>query len=136
MTNKTTNKTPKVTDPLMTAEGTWNLIVSTPLGKQRSEVTLMRDPSDQDSPDNPHGAGGSWTGTARDLASGEQVPLTEITMQGNEITWHQSITKPMRLNLVVTLTITGDQAAGTAKAGRLPSSRVSGARVVESGVTR
>lgn len=106
----------------MTAEGTWNLIVNTPLGRQRSEVVLSRGTSES----------GSWVGTARDLASGEQVPLTEITVQGNEIRWHQSITKPMRLNLVVTLTITDDRVSGTAKAGRLPSSKVTGERVTGS----
>jgi hypothetical protein len=98
------------------AEGTWDLIVDTPIGKQHSRVVLSRT------------ADGTWRGTALDRASGEEVPLTEITVEDAEVTWRQSITRPLRLHLTVRLTLSGDELTGKAKAGRLPASKVTGRR--------
>jgi hypothetical protein len=99
----------------MSLEGTWNLTIDTPIGKQRAIVTVTR-------------PGGTWQGTARDAVSGEQTPLTDLTVDGPTITWRQSITKPLRLNLVYTLTLIGDHLTGKAKAGRLPAVPVTGER--------
>ncbi|MFE7775296.1 hypothetical protein ACFU5O_15600 [Streptomyces sp. NPDC057445] len=101
----------------MPAEGTWHLTIDTPLGKQQARVLLAARPN------------GTWHGTAEDLRSGEQVPLTGITVQGDAVTYQQSITKPMRLHLSFRLTLEGDRLTGQAKAGRLPGSRVTGRRV-------
>jgi len=38
-------------------------------------------------------------GVARDQRHGEEVPLTDLVLDGHRLTWAQSITKPMRLNL-------------------------------------
>lgn len=103
----------------MSAEGIWKLTIDTPLGKQQARVQLTAQPD------------GAWRGTAQDLKSGEQVPLTDITVQGDAVTYRQSITKPMRLHLVFDLAVEGDRLSGKAKAGRLPGSKVSGDRVTE-----
>jgi hypothetical protein len=97
------------------ADGTWNLVVDTPIGKQRATLEL----STQD---------GVLRGVARDQRSGEEVTLAHLALDGNRLTWAQSITKPMRLNLAFDVTIDGDEMTGRSKAGRLPSSKVTGRR--------
>lgn len=63
---------------------------------------------------------------------GETVRLEDITVvnqaDAQQVTWKQSITKPMRLNLDFDVSVTGDQMSGHSKAGRLPRSAVSGIR--------
>lgn len=97
----------------MSVEGTWNLSISTPIGKIKVAVELR----EQD---------GILTGTAH--GAGEEVPLSDITLDGDRLTWKQSITKPMRLNLAFDVTVDGDTLQGTSKAGRLASSKVTGER--------
>ncbi len=96
-----------------TAVGTWDLVISTPLGKQRVVLELTD-------------VGGVLHGVVRGDA--EEVPLVAPTLQGDELMWTQSITKPMRLDLAFAVTIHGDALAGTSKAGRLPRSKVAGTR--------
>ncbi|MFF1408674.1 hypothetical protein ACFVX6_02570 [Streptomyces sp. NPDC058289] len=101
----------------MSVEGTWDLTVSTPIGRINAVVELLR----QD---------GVLTGIAR--GAGEEVPLDDLTLaldvDGDRLTWKQAVTKPMRLNLAFAVTVTGDVLAGTSKAGRLPASKVTGRR--------
>ncbi|MEY9930872.1 hypothetical protein ABH926_005519 [Catenulispora sp. GP43] len=97
----------------MSAEGTWDLSISTPVGKIKAVVEFRRE-------------NGLLTGIAR--GAGEEVRLDDIVLDGDRLTWKQAITKPMRLNLAFSVRIDGDTLAGTSMAGRLPSSKVSGAR--------
>ncbi|GAA5207298.1 hypothetical protein [Streptomyces thinghirensis] len=97
----------------MLVEGTWNLSISTPIGKIRAAVELR----EQD---------GVLTGVAH--GAGEEVPLGDLTFDGDRLTWKQAITKPMRLNLAFDVTVDGDTLQGTSKAGRLRSSKVTGER--------
>ncbi|HEV2372474.1 MAG TPA: hypothetical protein VGS19_09900 [Streptosporangiaceae bacterium] len=97
----------------MSAEGTWDLSISTPIGKIKAVVDLMS-------------RGGALAGTAR--GAGEEVPLGDVALNGDQLTWTQVITKPMRLNLAFAVTVTGDTMTGTSKAGRLPSAKVTGQR--------
>nr|WP_317891263.1 hypothetical protein [Paenibacillus oceani] len=46
------------------------------------------------------------------------------------LTWQLRITKPLRLNLKFEVSVDGDRMTGTAKAGMLPASKVTGKRVV------
>jgi len=94
--------------------GNWELIIRTPIGRQEVSLELHR----QD---------GVLAGQAR--GSAESVPLQNLTVQGQQLTWDQSITRPMRLNLHFDVTVTGDELTGISRAGRLPSSRVTGHRV-------
>ncbi|MEU6486315.1 hypothetical protein [Streptomyces sp. NPDC046887] len=98
--------------------GTWDLAIATPLGTIHAAVHLQE-------------ADGVLTGTAS--GAGEDVPLRDIVRTGDRLTWHQAITRPLRLNLAFDLTADGDTLTGTSKAGRLPASRVTGAR--RTGVT-
>jgi hypothetical protein len=97
----------------MSVEGTWDLTISTPIGKVLAAVHLQSD-------------SGALTGTAS--SAGEDVPLRDVTVQGNHLTWTQSITKPIRLNLNFSVDVDGDTIVGTSKAGRLPASKVAGRR--------
>jgi hypothetical protein len=97
----------------MPAEGTWDLSISTPIGKIKAVVDLRRD----------HGV---LTGTA--YGTGEEVPLTDLALDGDQLTWRQAVTKPMRLNLAFTVTLADDTLTGTSKAERLPASNVTGQR--------
>ncbi len=97
-------------------EGTWELSIQTPLGRQQTILTLARDTN-------------GLSGVMRDIRHGEQVTLHDLAQQGTRLTWAQSITRPMRLNLTFEVTVDGDELTGVAKAGRLPASRVTGQRV-------
>jgi hypothetical protein len=97
----------------MSVEGTWNLAIFTPIGKIRAVVELR----EQD---------GVLTGLAH--GAGEEVTLADVTLADDRLTWKQAITKPMRLNMTFDVTVNGDTLQGTSKAGRLPSSKVTGKR--------
>jgi hypothetical protein len=85
MPPRTTHRTaPARKNNTMAAEGVWDLSISTPIGTIDAVVELAR----QD---------GVLTGTAR--GAGESVPLSDITLEGDRLTWKQAVTKPLRLNL-------------------------------------
>ncbi|MEV7425850.1 hypothetical protein [Streptomyces sp. NPDC091212] len=97
----------------MPVEGTWDLSISTPIGRIKAAVELLR-------------TEGALTGLAH--GAGEEVPLNGLVLEGDRLTWKQAITKPVRLNLAFDVTVDGDTLAGTSKAGRLPASKVTGRR--------
>ncbi len=99
----------------MTIAGTWQLIVATPLGKQAVVLELAETDD-------------GITGVAS--GNGEQVPLLDPVRDGDRLTWGQAVTRPMRLHLRFAVTVAGDTLTGTACAGALPASRVTGSRVV------
>ncbi len=65
-------------------------------------------------------------GTA--TGKGETVALHDITVDRQRVTWRQSVTKPMRLNLEFDVVVDGDRLTGHSRAGRLPRSAVTGVR--------
>lgn len=91
----------------------WALTIATPIGRQA--VTLILREAD-----------GRLQGEAR--GTQESVPLIDLTRDGERLTWSQRITRPMRPNLRFDVSARGDQMVGTSKAGRLPSSTVTGVR--------
>ncbi|GAA0408885.1 hypothetical protein Acor_75220 [Acrocarpospora corrugata] len=101
--------------PDISPEGIWNLVIATPIGEQRAVLELfLRD--------------GVLCGVARDQRHGEEVTLADLTLDGDRLTWAQSIRKPIRLNLTFDVTVSVDELTGRSKAGRLPSSKVTGHR--------
>jgi hypothetical protein len=97
----------------MSILGDWDVTIKTPIGS----LTVAYMFTDDD---------GAVTGTA--TGKGETVPLHDITVAGQRVTWRQSVTKPMRLNLDFDVAVDGDRLAGHSKAGRLPRSAVTGVR--------
>jgi len=100
----------------MSVAGTWNITVDTPIGKQRARLELSQ------------AADGTWQGTSQSVDSGEEYELTDITVEGNDVTWHQAVTTPMKLNLECNVTIDGDTLSGKAKAGMFPAVNITGER--------
>jgi len=98
--------------------GTWQLTIRTPIGRQ--DVTLDIEQRD-----------GALIGHARGTA--ESVPLRNLTVEGQRLTWNQAITRPMRLNLRFDVTVTDDDLTGISRAGRLPTSQVTGHRIRRAG---
>jgi hypothetical protein len=98
--------------------GTWQVRMKTPIGTIDAKYHFT-ETSD------------GVTGTA--FGAGEETPLREIVRDslpdGEEVTWKQSITKPLRLNLEYRITVTGDSLMGHSRAGRLPRTQVAGERV-------
>lgn len=97
----------------MSIAGTWHLSIATPIGTQLVVLEL----TEHD---------GTVRGSARGTA--ERVPLVDPVLTGDRLTWTQAITRPLRLNLAFDVTFDGENLSGTAKAGRLPRSTVTGTR--------
>ncbi|MEU8824238.1 hypothetical protein [Streptomyces sp. NPDC048636] len=97
----------------MSVEGTWDLSISTPIGRIKAMVEFRR-------------KDGVLIGSAH--GAGEEVPISDVVLDGDRLRWKQAVTKPMRLNLAFAVTIDGDILTGTSKAGRLPASKVTGER--------
>ena len=93
--------------------GEWDVSIKTPIGSLQVLYTFTDD-------------SGALTGTA--AGKGETVPLHDITVAAQRVTWRQSVTKPMRLNLEFDVVVDGDRLTGHSKAGRLPRSAVTGVR--------
>ena len=97
----------------MDVTGSWNVIIRTPIGRQEVVVELI----DSD---------GELAGTA--IGAQETVALVDPALVGDRLTWRQSITRPLRLDLAFDLVVDGDTMAGTSRAGRLPRSKVTATR--------
>ncbi|MFY1636729.1 hypothetical protein ACN27F_26205 [Solwaraspora sp. WMMB335] len=97
----------------MSVEGFWAVTVSTPLGTRRTVLELFtRD--------------GALQGISR--GEKEHLELQDLRLDGDQLSWYQSITKPIRMNLAFEVVIDGDEMTGTAKGGPMPAAKVSGRR--------
>lgn len=101
----------------MTVLGDWDVTIKTPIGSLAVEYTFT-------------GEGDAVSGTA--TLKNETVPLQGIAITktdgGQQVTWRQSVTKPIRLNLEFDVVVDGDTLTGHSRAGRLPRSAVQGVR--------
>ena len=93
--------------------GEWDVAIKTPIGSLQVLYTFKT-------------GSGVLTGTA--AGKGETVALRDIIVAAQRVTWRQSVTKPMRLNLQFDVMVDGDRLTGHSKAGRLPRSAVTGVR--------
>lgn len=93
--------------------GTWDLTLATPIGRLGAVLALT-------------GSGQDLSGTA--TGQGEDVPLRELVLDRDRLSWKQSITRPLRLDLAFAVTVAGDTLSGTSRAGRLPATKVTGVR--------
>ena len=104
---------------MTTLPGQWALTIATPIGRIEAEVDFIA-------------ADDIITGTA--AGKGETVELRNIRSEqteggGEHVTWSQTITKPMRLNLDFDVVVEADEMRGHSRAGRLPRSAVTGRRI-------
>jgi hypothetical protein len=98
----------------MAVDGTWKLVVNTPMGAQESTLVIQS-------------SGGTLTGT-QSAGSGEGRQIEEGTVDGNDITWKASITKPMPMTLEFSGTVDGDTINGSVKLGMFGNAPFSGSR--------
>jgi hypothetical protein len=98
----------------MAADGTWKLTVNTPMGAQDSTLVLTT-------------AGGAPSGT-QSAGSSDGRPIEDLTVNGNEVSWKTSITRPMALTLEFSGTVEGDSISGKVKLGMFGSQSFSGVR--------
>ncbi len=100
----------------MSVAGTYECVVKSPLGDQKSTIVV-----------NPGEDGTSWTGTN----SGPQgsADITDGKVDGNTLTWSMKMTVPMPMTLEGSATVDGDTVTGSVKAGAFGSFPLSGTRV-------
>ena len=97
----------------MSADGTWNTTINTPMGAQNGTLTLQT-------------SGGTLTGKMAG-AQGE-ILLTEGKADGDNLSWKAQMTSPMPMVLEFTATVDGDKISGNVKLGAFGNATFSGTR--------
>jgi hypothetical protein len=97
----------------MSADGSWNTTMNTPMGAQNATLTLVSD-------------GNALTGNM----SGPQgeMELEDGAIDGDTLTWKASITTPMAMTLEFTASVSGDEISGSVKLGAFGDATFSGTR--------
>lgn len=97
----------------MSADGTWNTTMNTPMGAQNGTLTLAT-------------SGGTLSGK---LASPQgEIEITDGTVDGNNLAWKASITSPMPMTLEFSATLDGDALSGNVKLGAFGNATFTGTR--------
>jgi hypothetical protein len=96
-----------------TFAGSWDVTINTPIGT----IAAVFDITEQD---------GAINGSGR--TDKESVDFYDVVAEGNQLTWLQDVTTPMKLTLKFVVTVDGDTMTGTSKAGIFPASKVQGTR--------
>ena len=86
----------------MSVDGNWTVTVKSPMGAQASTLTLSAE-------------GGALTGTQS--AQGNSQPIVNGKVDGDNVTWSNSITTPFPMTLEFSGTVAGDTLNGSVKAG-------------------
>jgi hypothetical protein len=97
----------------MSISGTWNVEISTPMGKQTAILDLAAD-------------GDTLTGTAKQ--GGETAPIQDGKASGDSATFTIDLTKPIPVKLGFDVTAAGDALSGDVKLGAFGTSKVNGTR--------
>ncbi len=97
----------------MSADGTWNTTMNTPMGAQQGTLELKTD-------------GSTLTGTL----SGAQgtIELKDGTADGDSLSWKADITTPMPMTLEFSAKVDGDNISGNVKLGAFGTASFSGTR--------
>jgi hypothetical protein len=97
----------------MSVDGTWNVTVNSPMGAQPSTLTLTSE-------------GGALTGSQ--TAQGATQPIANGKIDGDTVTWSNSITNPFPMTLEFTGKLDGDTLNGSVKAGAFGAFPFTGSR--------
>lgn len=97
----------------MTADGNWNLVISTPMGERQATLSVKAE-------------GAVLKGSQ--AAEGNSAEIFDGTVNGDAIFWKISITDPMPMTLEFAGTVQGNNLAGTVSLGAFGSSSFSGTR--------
>lgn len=97
----------------MSADGTWNTTINSPMGAQNGTMTLATD-------------GGTLTGKL--AAPTGEIDIEDGTVDGDKLTWKASMTSPMPMTLEFTATVSGDEINGEVKLGAFGNATLTGTR--------
>jgi hypothetical protein len=97
----------------MSADGTWNTTINTPMGAQNGTMTLTTD-------------GGSLTGKLSSPAG--DIDIEDGAADGDTLTWKAAMTQPMPMTLEFSATVDGDNISGDVKLGAFGNATFSGTR--------
>jgi hypothetical protein len=98
---------------MTTFAGSWDVTIDTPIGN----IAAVFDITEND---------GSIQGVGR--TDKESVDFYNVMADGNQLTWLQDVTTPMKLTLKFVVTVEGETMTGTSKAGIFPASKLQGTR--------
>jgi hypothetical protein len=97
----------------MSADGNWDLVISTPMGERQATLSIKAE-------------GAVLNGSQ--AAEGNSAEIFDGNVDGDTIVWKVSIANPMPMTLEFSGTIRGDSIGGTVVFGTLGSSSFSGTR--------
>jgi len=97
----------------MSADGTWNTTMNTPMGAQNGTLTLTS-------------SGGSLSGKLKSPQG--EIEISDGTVDGNNLAWKASITSPMAMTLEFSATLDGDAMSGNVKLGAFGNATFTGTR--------
>lgn len=97
----------------MSVAGTYDCVTKTPMGDQKSKVTIVVD-------------GDTFTGT--NAGAMGTMELENGKVDGNKLTWSMKMTVPMPMTLEGEATVDGDTLTGSVKAGAFGSFPMNGTR--------
>jgi hypothetical protein len=97
----------------MSVKSEWDVVVASPLGQQKTLLTLNID-------------GSALTGT--DAGSTGTWELKEGKVSGNQLSWAADITKPMPMRIETEVTVDGDKMDGFIKAGSFGKYKLTGTK--------
>jgi hypothetical protein len=102
-----------VVEDLVSIDGTWNVSINSPMGKQKGVLELRTE-------------GDKLFGTGK--AMGNTMEVLDGAVDGDNVTFAMEINRPMTMRMEFKLAVTGDTIAGEVKAGMLGKQKVSGER--------
>jgi hypothetical protein len=97
----------------MSVAGTYECVTKTPMGDQKSDVTIVVD-------------GDTFTGT--NAGAMGSMDMENGKVDGNKLTWTMKMTVPMPMTLEGEATVDGDTITGTVKAGAFGAFPLNGTR--------
>ena len=97
----------------MSVAGTYECITKTPMGDQKSDVTISVD-------------GDTFTGS--NVGAMGSMDLDDGKVDGNKLTWSMKMTVPMPMTLEGEATVDGDTLTGSVKAGAFGTFPMNGTR--------
>ena len=97
----------------MAVDGSWNLVMTTPMGERNATLNLTS-------------AGATLTGTQG--ADGNSTEIFDGTVNGDDVAWKVSITNPMPLTLEFAGKVSGDAISGEMGIGIMGSFPFTGTR--------
>lgn len=97
----------------MTADGNWNLVISTPMGERQATLSAKTE---------------GTTLKGSQSAEGNSAEIFDGRVNGDAVSWKVSITNPMPMTLEFEGTVQGNNLSGSVVLGAFGSSSFSGTR--------